>query len=297
MVPIRLPLDGAAPRPSSRPGAAAALWLLLLVLLMGRVAAALPGAREAPRLRAGLAGIWPPAVAGGAVEVRALTFNIRHGWTPAGRVDLEAAAAVLARLEPDFAGLQEVDRLRWRSGVVDQPAWLAERLGLQGAFGPALRYVMGQYGNALLSRWPIVAAETHALPGAGEPRAALVARVDTPAGRVRVVVTHLGLSRAAREAQAAALAALLADDPSLPTLLLGDFNAAPGSPELEPLRRLLRHAGGGPSFPAGEPRVQPDQIYASPHWEVLRAWAEPAAASDHLPVVAELRLGVPGAAR
>ncbi|CAA9362498.1 MAG: hypothetical protein AVDCRST_MAG93-7741, partial [uncultured Chloroflexia bacterium] len=95
-----------------------------------------------------------------------MTYNIKVGtWTPRG---LEAIAEVIAAATPDIVALQEVDRYMERTGMVDQVAWLAERLGYHAAYGPAVSGEHfggnhGEYGLAVLSRWPIVEQERRLL--------------------------------------------------------------------------------------------------------------------------------------
>lgn len=274
------------PRHAGLPALAAAAALLLGLL---GPAAGLPGP-DHPRLRLGLAGAWPPVIPLPDWTVTVATLNLAHGGNAADGAGLEAAARLLERAGAEVAGLQEVDRGLARSGGVDQAAWLARRLGVDGAFGPALRRGRGAYGNALLSRWPVLAARSVPLPGEGEPRAALDARLATPAGPVRVLVTHLGLDVPARRRQAEALAGLLAADPGVPTLLLGDFNADPDAPELAPIAARLRRLSAPPTYPAPDPRHRSDGIYVSVHWQPQAVWVDPEPVSDHRALLARLGL-------
>lgn len=268
------------PLPRAAWAAAGALLLWLLGTAGDR-----PGAE--PRLRPGPAWAWSPWLGPPGWGATVVTLNLAHGaWAGVG--GLEAVARALERAGADLVGLQEVDRGLRRSGGLDQAAWLARRLGLDGAFAPALRRDGGEYGNALLSRWPVLGIEAVPLPGEGEPRAALVARVGLPPGPVRVVVTHLGLSAAAREAQAAALAAWLAREPDAPTVLLGDLNAEPEAPELRPLAAALRPLASPPTFPAWDPRHRSDAILVSGHWRADAVWVDPQPVSDHLALLARL---------
>src|SRR3954466_10122758 len=98
----------------------------------------------------------------------------------------------LAELQPDLVGLQEV--LHHDSEPLDQAHELAEGLGYYVAFASAWHIGGGlQFGNAVLSRWPIVAAENFMLPTepSEETRSCLYVRVDSPAGAIPVFCTHL----------------------------------------------------------------------------------------------------------
>lgn len=163
------------------------------------------------------------------------TYNIRHGRGMDGQVDLTRTAAAIRALEADLIGLQEVDRNVERSGAVDQPRILGDALSLQYVFGAFFPYQGGEYGMAILSRFPILRSEALRLPEGNEPRVALLAELELPSGRrVLAVNVHFDWveSDTFRFRQAEALAALL-DTVSLPVILLGDFNDQPGSRTLD----------------------------------------------------------------
>ncbi|MFI6319160.1 endonuclease/exonuclease/phosphatase family protein [Nonomuraea sp. NPDC050556] len=164
--------------------------------------------------------------------VRVATLNVwgQHGpWGERLRLIREE----LAVLQPDVIGLQEVVR---RDGAC-QAAGIADGLGYEVAYAPAVDFGGRVLGNALLSRWPVVRQDVLALPVDGvEPRALLRALVDTPAGTLPVFVTHLDweLDRsAARVEQVRFIVSAMGGwGGDLPAVLLGDFNAEPGSAEI-----------------------------------------------------------------
>lgn len=255
-----------------------------------------------------------PADASGAprprTRLRVATFNIHHGVGSDGVLDLGRTAAAVAALDADVVALQEVDRF-WgqRSAHADQAGDLASRLGMHLAYGASLERAPRpgddhprQYGSALLSRHPVLAGGTTLLPRRrGEQRSLLDARITTPAGSVRVLVTHLqNRSRAERRSQARAIARAFAAD-GVPLVLLGDLNARPRAREVRTLTRYLVDAwvvggaGAGPTYPARAPGVRIDYVLVSPGLEVVYAHVPLTDASDHRPVVADLRVadGVP----
>jgi endonuclease/exonuclease/phosphatase family metal-dependent hydrolase len=84
--------------------------------------------------------------------------------------------------------------------------------------------------------------------------------------------------------------------PDEPTILLGDLNATPAATELQPLFRVLQdtwRAGPGLTYPADKPAKRIDYVLASSHFEIIAATVGSAQASDHRPVLAELRLQRP----
>src|SRR4051795_5391605 len=165
------------------------------------------------------------------IPVRLVTFNIHHGVGDDGRHDLPRLARVLAAADADVICLQEVDRHYGdRSENVDQGLLLARALDMQLAWGPAIEeprpggLPRAEYGNAVLSRLPILVSDVHRLPGAGEPRCALRTMIELDGGLLWVTATHLTTSSVPeRQQQVAALAALHAE--SMETgVVLGDFN-------------------------------------------------------------------------
>jgi endonuclease/exonuclease/phosphatase family metal-dependent hydrolase len=257
----------------------------------------------------------PASTARHTVTIRLVTFNVHHGVGDDGRHDLPRLARLLAEAEPDLICLQEVDRhFGERSEHVDQPLLLARGLGMELAWSPSIdepgragRTQQRQYGNAVLSRLPLLASEVHRLPGSGEPRSALRVLVQRGGAALRVTTTHLSSGSAAdRAAQAAAIAAL-PTDPGEPTVLVGDLNADAGAPELQVLRerfadawelaaartdqsgRFSLRAGQGLTHPARHPRVRIDQVWVSPGVAVADARVlDGSSTSDHHPLLVDL---------
>src|SRR3954466_4210899 len=149
------------------------------------------------------------------IPVRLVTFNTHHGVGDDERHDLPRLAKVLAAADADVICLQEVDRyFGSRSEDVDQALLLSRALDMQLAGAPAIDEPRAegapkQYGNALLSRLPILVSDVHRLPGGGEPRSALRTMVELDGGALWGTATHLSVGeQEQRVAQVAALAAL-----------------------------------------------------------------------------------------
>lgn len=87
--------------------------------------------------------------------LRLLTYNIYHGETTDGRVDMELFASIIDEVKPDLVALQEVDKNAQRTGIVDITEELARRTGLKGHFVKHRDFQGGEYGNAILSRFPV----------------------------------------------------------------------------------------------------------------------------------------------
>nr|WP_204264172.1 endonuclease/exonuclease/phosphatase family protein [Geodermatophilus normandii] len=243
-----------------------------------------------------------------------VTFNTHHGVGDDRRHDLPRLAKVLAAAEADVICLQEVDRhFGDRSEDVDQALLLSRALDMQLAWGPAIDQPRPgdeprrQYGNALLSRLPILISDVHPLPGSGEPRSALRTLIELDGGALWVTTTHLTTRSAAERAEQVALLRGLYDDPMATGVVVGDLNAAPDAPELAALREGFSDAWEmtpdrddqarwrfwqrqeGLTHPARAPHVRIDQVWVTQGIQVAGARVlDGAGASDHLPLAVDL---------
>src|SRR5687767_702868 len=175
------------------------------------------------------------------IPLRLVTFNTHHGVGDDHRHDLPRLAKLLHAVDADVICLQEVDRYFGdRSEDVDQALLLSRALDMQLAWGPAIDEPRAdedatdrsrrQYGNALLSRLPILISDVHRLPGGGEPRSALRTMIELDGGTLWVTATHLSTrSPQERAEQVAALAALHTDRME-GGVLVGDFNTPADAP-------------------------------------------------------------------
>ncbi|NLG80380.1 MAG: hypothetical protein GX492_11265 [Firmicutes bacterium] len=175
------------------------------------------------------------------MRLTVMTYNIHSGVGADLKLDLDRIADLIRDQGADIVGLCEVDQGTRRSGGVDQARYIAERLGYYYAYGPNFMYDGGAFGNAVLSRYPIVSSTNHPLPNIhfNEPRGLLEAQVDTGGGILNVFVTHLDVEYAdSRLAQARAVIEI-SSKAAGPKIVMGDLNASPtGSPEIAV---LLRH--------------------------------------------------------
>lgn len=178
----------------------------------------------------------PPAAPMRADTVTVVAYNIHHAEGMDGRLDLARVARLLNELDADLVALQEVDERVRRTARVDQAGRLAEWTGLQPVFGAFMPYQDGQYGMAVLSRWPIVGSTNHRLPDGAEPRTSLAVRVRSPdSGRELVFAgVHFYRTEEERLAQARTLVQAL-DTVRAVTILAGDFNSTPDSPVMTEL--------------------------------------------------------------
>jgi endonuclease/exonuclease/phosphatase family metal-dependent hydrolase len=235
--------------------------------------------------------------------LRIASYNV-HKYTGLDfRRDPERIAAVIRSLDADVVSLQEV-LSDPGAAPSSQLRFLAELTGMHMAVaGPTMRKADGQYGNALLSRFPITKVRLHDISlGAFEPRGIIDADIRVGDRTVRVLATHFGLWPMERNRQALRLLEILPENPAQPLIVMGDMNCwVPGSPALRRLQARLGKSATMRSYPAPLPLLSLDRIWiqGAGYRLVVEAPSSRLAriASDHLPMVATVRFaGKPQAA-
>lgn len=254
---------------------------------------------------------------------RLLTFNIAHarGVMPVHqslrsgarfRATLLKIAALIRRLKADIVAVQEVDEnSRW-NGSYNHLTFLSEHcglpftaIGLTNARGG--RYPRN-YGNGVLSRWPIRHAETATF---GRSRLGdkgfLFVEAEVAAGRhLPLINLHLHhASRKQRLVQAGLLMKFMTERDRqrgahwlAPPILCGDFNNPPHRPDAtamllgfcEETNNYALLPKTGRTFPAALPALALDFVLLPGecrpvHAEVVRCYL-----SDHRPVLVEFEL-------
>src|SRR5918999_5316530 len=169
------------------------------------------------------------ASARGRFRLRVMTYNIHVGIGMDKKLDLERVAEVIKRERPDIVGLQEVDRGVERTNRVDQLKELARLTGMDYAFAHNLDYQGGQYGVAVLSRFPILAIDhrRYANTRERERRGFIRVEVEVKGRRLHFVTTHLDYQFAdGRLFETRQLLDALKDVRG-PVIVTGDFNEEP----------------------------------------------------------------------
>jgi endonuclease/exonuclease/phosphatase family metal-dependent hydrolase len=233
------------------------------------------------------------------------TYNVHTCVGTDRRYDPARIAAVLCELGADIISLQEVVAHRDGTNLPDQGSFLAQETGLRAISLPQGADQRSRFGNAILTRLPVLAVRYIDLSIDGyAPRGALDVDLDAGRHRLRVVATHFGLRGGERRAQAQRLlGALTGSDggnggipavgAATAILMMGDLNEWRGRRGgIRALDRELGHAPAPRTFPSWCPILPLDRIYAAPpallrDFDVHRS---PLArlASDHLPLRARL---------
>ena len=177
--------------------------------------------------------------------IKIATLNLYHDkddW-PRRRVQI---VEEFKREQPDVIALQEVIQ---REGLVNQAEWLAGELGYAWHFvstdpvGKPMRY-----GNAILTRHPILLRGEQRLRPLDDSRTAGLLRIDLEGRALNVYVTHLHWTDQGGPIRAQQVADLLqyiaATSEGIASVVAGDFNATADAPELASLREGFIDAYG-----------------------------------------------------
>lgn len=223
--------------------------------------------------------------------LRVMTYNIRHG----AESSLEALAEVIRAEDPHIVALQEVDKEAVRSDGIFQSYRLGQLTGMSSLFRAALDFPDGgQYGLAVLSRFPIISSDKLLLSSGGEQRVLVIVDIEIEAGwQVPIAVTHMGLDAEERVEQAQEIITAL--DGRQWAVLMGDVNAEPEEHAAELLAAAFVDVwpkvgvGPGHTIPVTNPTRRIDYIFLGSAWgEPIEAHVPMTTASDHLPIVATL---------
>lgn len=208
-------------------------------------------------------------------SLRVMTYNIygARATSPANAADLDALAEVIRRQNPDFVTLNEVDVFTDRTGKdVHQARDLAEKLGMEWHFSKAIDRDGGEYGDAVLSKYPILETRSYRLPCAaeqpGEDRALCVIRVQIDGKDLYVASTHLDhlSGDASRLVQAAEIRRIRDTELEGDLILCGDLNAIPSSNVIATMTSFLTNTGpiDQYTFPSDDPSRKIDYIMYAP---------------------------------
>jgi endonuclease/exonuclease/phosphatase family metal-dependent hydrolase len=240
-----------------------------------------------------------------------MTWNIHHAEGTDREIDIDRIAKLIKSEMPDVVALQEVDRGVERTKKVDIITKLADLTDMTYAFGKTIDFQGGEYGNAILTRFPIL--EEHNLRYAqsfgGEQRGLMHLLLDVRGEEVVVGNTHLDErgNDSARVANIEELESTLKKYASRPVIACGDFNDTPDSRALNQLAQDFADTWtqgvgvDGSTYPSGNPRKRIDYVFVmknqKPDSSSMAVRVRPisarvlqSSASDHLPIVVELEL-------
>jgi len=232
------------------------------------------------------------------VDLRIVTYNIHRGRGLDRRTRPERIAEVLQALNADVIALQEViGPGRTSAGHAET---IGAALGMGWIMGPVRELRQHQFGNMILSRFPMWNHAQHDLSWQTcEPRGTQRVAVDVGGGTLQVYNAHLGTALLERRYQATKLAAWVHDRRTpTPKILLGDFNEWSRTLAGDILAERLNSIDLFPflkrrrTYPGFFPLLHLDHIYYEGNITVrdvsLPRTRLAMLASDHLPLVADI---------
>jgi endonuclease/exonuclease/phosphatase family metal-dependent hydrolase len=241
-------------------------------------------------------------------QLRLISYNTHGCMGLDGRLSVDRIARVLARYDPDVVCLQELDVGRTRSAGIDQIGNIARILDMEYKFHPVSRH-QGEYGNAILSRYPLTVVKMDALPRKGEQaryetRGVLWACIEFQGTKVQIFNTHLSLWPQERLLQVKSLLEsdwLSHPDCVGPSIICGDFNASRGSPTYRKICEKLKDSqaaleGHRPrrTYYGRYPLTCIDHVFVSTEFKVTSVLVPRTnldkIASDHLPLIVDLAI-------
>ncbi|HEY0669015.1 MAG TPA: endonuclease/exonuclease/phosphatase family protein [Sphingobacteriaceae bacterium] len=237
-----------------------------------------------------------------AQNIRVMSYNVHHCNPPSkpGLIDIDAIATAIKNQNPDLVALQEIDVNTKRSGRYNQAEELANKLNMKFFFAKAIDHEGGDYGVAILSKYPLSDSQIYRLPTdaatKGEPRVLATVKVTLPGGKdIRFGSTHFDAQKPStnRELQIKEINRIAVNE-KLPFIIAGDFNATPESSIIrqfdEKFTRTCKSCD--PTIPVINPKKAIDFIGFLPAsgFKILSHKVIPERyASDHLPIIAELQ--------
>ncbi|MFW5998860.1 MAG: endonuclease/exonuclease/phosphatase family protein [Halanaerobiaceae bacterium] len=217
-------------------------------------------------------------------SLKIMTYNIQHGVGMDNKLNLNRTAGVINSVNPGIIGLNEVDNRLYRSNFKNQMKILSMKLGMNYVSGPNLKSITGNYGNGILSKYPVKKINNHELPtrNGREPRGLLETEVLIPPSfNLKVFVTHLSLEKEDRVKQWEWILNYI-NDLEEPFILMGDFNFEQNYTNNS--NYLLASAE---TFPSTEPVQKIDMFFSNSLVE-KKSYVVDSQASDHLPLVVEV---------
>ncbi|WP_425446113.1 endonuclease/exonuclease/phosphatase family protein [Dethiothermospora halolimnae] len=226
--------------------------------------------------------------------VKVMTYNIHHGKDRYGRYTLDNIIEFIKKEDPDILGLQEVDKNMLRSGFKDQAKKIANSLSMYYAFGSNEKFLYGKYGNAVLSKYPIIKWDNIKMDGK-ENRGLLIAEILLDKTKLNFLVTHLGTNSWERDSQFKVLNSYLKLYENN-TILIGDLNEVDYNNNILDLEKSINDVANtvdnrySHTITMEKHKKRIDYIFADKNYEILDYKVKEVDYSDHYPVISYIKI-------
>lgn len=230
------------------------------------------------------------------MKLRILTYNIHGAKGVDGRRDYLRIGKFLKEQNIDVALIQELDTRPVSSNTDDDILSLQTDHFPYFSAAPTITLPSGWYGNAILSRHPIIKETIIDISHDGrEPRNILEIFIQTKRGQLHIVNTHKGLRPSERGQQMKKLNDLLSRQSDLPLVVGGDINEwQTYAGALRRLNKVLHPIPSGATFPTRFPVLNLDRMWCRPENLILKSQVlktkETRIYSDHYPLLIEIEL-------
>lgn len=235
-------------------------------------------------------------------SIRVMTYNIHHGEGLDGKVDLARIAELIKRERADIIALQEVDKGVTRTQQRDLPAELATLTGMTCVFSNNYHYQGGEYGNAVLTRFPVLSVTNlhYRMLRPGEQRGLLQLTLKVNGQPLVFMNTHIDYrpDDSERWLNVQEIETVAKRYAGKPIMICGDFNDTLGKRVYQRMAESFDDSwpqigqGDGFTIPVKKPTKRIDYIWVSKNspFVPIRAAVIPTEASDHLPVLVEFKV-------
>lgn len=231
-----------------------------------------------------------------------MTYNIHHGEGLDGKVDLVRIAELIKREHADIVALQEVDKGVTRTQQRDLAGELATLTGMTSLFSNNFHFQGGEYGNAVLTRFPVKAWKNahYQMLRPNEQRGLLELTLNVHGRELVFLTTHVDYRNddAERLLNVGEIHEAVQQHAGESLIVCGDFNDVPDSRTHRQMKLFLDDSwelvgqGEGFTFSADQPRRRIDYVWISPGKSLVpvKAWVPSSDASDHLPLLVEMEM-------
>ncbi|MBQ7637338.1 MAG: endonuclease/exonuclease/phosphatase family protein [Clostridia bacterium] len=220
------------------------------------------------------------------VELTVMTFNVQHFENMnTCEIDYGSYADFIRESGAAVVGLNEV--------FEDQLAYIADELGWESFFAPGCIIGGRRYGNAIVSKLPLIEPQAVTVPdpefpaydGYYETRVLLKCGVEAQGKRINVICTHFGLNPDEAENAVRSVLENIKDERQI---LMGDLNLQPDDPLLDPIREKMRDTSpllgdNCLTFPSDAPDRKLDYVFLSRDLTAVSADIPELILSDHRP--------------